>query len=140
MQKQSLFLAASIALVFAMSSVGQAQSYYIVNEYFAGNDTYGNDVGVNQGVFQSSSVMPVGVRVSSSPVHAAAPAPSLPASEVVVPMPSVLPLVPEPIVSAQQHVLSPIQQAVPQFQQAMNPVQHLMPAATIQQPVCTPVG
>ena len=140
MQKQSLFLAANIALVFAMSSVGQAQSYYIVNEYFTGNETYGNDVGVDQGMVQSSSVMPVGVRVSSSQVRAAAPAPSIPVGEVVVTTPYVSPPVPVPIAAVQQHVLSPLQRAVPQFQQAVNPDQYLLPTATIQQPVCTSGG
>ena len=125
MQKQTFFLAASVALVLAMSSVGQAQSYSM------GNDVYGQVVWSEQSMIQPASVTPVGVPVSSYQSYAPAPAPRIPFSETQNTTPFVLPAVPVAIASPVQYV-APAEPMLP-------PVQQMIPVTTMQ-PVCTSGG
>ena len=127
MQKQSLFFAASIAIMLVMASVGQAQSYHM------GSETYGQVVWVEQGMVQQASVMPVGVRVDSIPVYAPTPAPPIPLGETQATTAFVSPAMPVLIDAPVQHVLPPAQHFLP-------PVQQVLPITTIQQPVCLSGG
>ena len=132
MQKQLLLLAACIAVTLAMSSVGQAQSYFI------GNETYQQVVWGEQVMSRPASVMPVGVRVDRKPEYTFTPAPPIPSSGIKEAKPLVLPAIPVLVASPETHVLPPVQHAMPPIQ--YSPVQHVMPITAIQQPVCLSGG
>ena len=122
MRKQTLFLAASVALVLAMSSLGQAQSN------FSETEIYGQVEWSDQDIIEPASVSPVGVPVSS--LSAYAPAPPIPLGETQNAASLVLPAV--PVLNAFPVPYMPPAEQV--FQ-----VQQILPA-TMMQPVCTPRG
>jgi len=125
MQKQLFFLAACIALLFAMSSVGQAQSEFMGHQSFAGNEIYGTVVRGEQS--QPASMMPVAPPVAYTPVNGGvAPAPPISFSQTQKTVPFVLPAVPV-------SVAYPVQPMSP-------PVQHVLPTTSVRQPVCLSGG
>ena len=126
MQKQLFFLAACIALLLAMSSVGQAQTEFMGYQSFAGNEIYGTVVWGEQTMSQPASIVTVAPPVAYTPVYGIAPAPPIPSSQTRNTVPFVSPAVPV-------SVAYPVQPMSP-------PVQHVLPATPVRQPVCLSGG
>ena len=129
MQKQSIFFAASIALVFAMSSVSDAQSDVTQNQ------TYADVVLGEPDMVRPASTMPNTSLVDPNPIceGAPAPAPSIPSDDLQNTTPFVLPPTPVWITSPVQHI-SPQAHALPREQHMT------MPTTVIMQPVCSSGG